>query len=585
MEGSIPVPIPAADHVIVCGVDHLGMRTVDELRRRDERVVVVAPSRQAADDAGLGDLAVVAGDFRLERVQRDANVPSAAAIVLAADDDLGNLDAALIAQELNPRIRIVIRLFDADLTRQLQALFPNAVALSSSAVAAPAFVSAAIDGDGGERFEIGGRVLTALPVPTDGDGLPPAVEGVDRIVLARLHPNRTVDILPEAAIDEPGLLLVEVAEPRLATDLDELAAPSSGGRPRRSVADRVRAVPGAVRDRLASPERRLVRFGAVLAMLAVASALYFWLTSGLSPLDALSYAITLLTGASLVTSFDPTRAGPALKIYAMLLSLVGAAIVAVVYALITDAIIRSRLLQTLGRRSVPASIHDHVIVAGLGSIGFRVAVGIKDRGVPVVAIEADENGRFVAAARALDIPVVTGDARQRELLLQLGLPRARAIVAATSSDLVNLSAALNARDLRPDLRVVVRLYDPAFAIRVQRGFGIRFTRSVSHLAAPAFAAAAVGSDVVATVAVGDQRVLLFARVVAPIGSALEGRTVGSLDEPAAVLVLAIGDPDAGVFRWRPPAGDRIAPDEEVVAVATRAGLAGLLELARVGPSR
>ena len=87
-----------------------------------------------------------------------------------------------------------------------------------------------------------------------------------------------------------------------------------------------------------------------------------------------------------------------------------------------------------------------------------------------MAIEADENGRFVAAARALDIPVVTGDARQRELLLQLGLQRARAIVAATSSDLVNLSAALNARDLRPDLRVVVRLYDPAFAIRVQRGF-------------------------------------------------------------------------------------------------------------------
>ena len=585
MEGSTPAPIPAAYHVIVCGIDHLGLRTIDELDRRDEHVVIVAPSTQAADDAGLHDRAVVAGDFRLERVQRDANVPTAAAIVLATDDDLGNLDAALVAQELNPRIRIVIRMFDADLTRQLQALFPNAVALSSSAVAAPAFVSAAIDGEGGERFELGGRVLTALPVPTDGHGSPAAVDGVDRIVLARLHANRTVDLLPDAATDEPGLMLVEVAEPRLATDLDQLAAAGPSGRPGPSAADRLRAVPQAIRDRLASPERRLVRFGAMLALLAVASALYFWLTSGLSPLDALSYAITLLTGASLVTSFDPTRAGAPLKIYAMILSLVGAAIVAVVYALITDAIIRSRLLQTLGRRSVPASIHDHVIVVGLGSIGFRVALGIKERGVPVVAIEADENGRFVAAARALDIPVVTGDARQRELLLQLGLPRARALVAATSSDLVNLSAALNARDLRPDLRVVVRLYDPAFAIRVQRGFGIRFTRSVSHLAAPAFAAAAVGSDVVATVQVGDQRVLLFVRVVAPTGSPLEGRTVGSLDQPAAMRVLAIGDPDAGLYRWRPAPSDRIAPDEEVVAVATRAGLAGLLDLARVGTDR
>jgi Trk K+ transport system NAD-binding subunit len=580
VEGSPRAAIPGADHVVVCGIDHLGLRTIEELRRRDEQVVVVVHSGQAADDAGLGDRPLVAGDFRLERTQRQANVPTAAAIVLADDDDLGNLDAALVAQELNPLIRIVIRMFDADLTRQLQALFPNAVALSSSAVATPAFVSAAIDGDGGERFEIGGRVLTALPVETDGRGLPPPVEGVDRVVLARLYGNRTVDVLPDADLDEPGLLLVEVAEPRLATDLDDLASAASGGSSA-SLANRLRAVPQAIRDRLASPERRLVRFGVVLAVLAAASAGYFWWTSGLSPLDALSYAITLLTGASLVTSFDPTRAGAPLKVYAMILSIVGAAIVAVVYALITDAIIRSRLLQTLGRRSVPASIRDHVIVAGLGSIGFRVALGIKARGVPVVAIEADENGRFVAAARALDIPVVTGDARQRELLLQLGLPRARAVVAATSSDLVNLSAALNARDLRPDLRVVVRLYDPEFAIRVQRGFGIRFTRSVSHLAAPAFAAAAVGSHVVATVPVGDQRVLLFARVVAAIGSSLEGRSVASLDRAGAIRVLAIGDPEADIYRWRPAATDRIAPDEEVVAVATRAGLAELLELARV----
>ena len=195
-----------------------------------------------------------------------------------------------------------------------------------------------------------------------------------------------------------------------------------------------------------------------------------------------------------------------------------------------------------------------------------------------MAIEADENGRFVAAAQALDIPVVTGDARQRELLLQLGLQRARAIVAATSSDLVNLSAALNARDLRPDLRVVVRLYDPAFAIRVQRGFGVRFTRACRTSPRRLSPRRPSGRRR------GDRRgrrwqVLLFARIVAPTGSALEGRTVGSLDEPAAVRVLAIGDPEAGVFRWRPSAGDRIAPDEEVVAVATRAGLAGL----RAGP--
>ena len=206
----------------------------------------------------------------------------------------------------------------------------------------------------------------------------------------------------------------------------------------------------------------------------------------------MSYAITLLTGASLPADIEGAAANTALRVYAIFLSLVGAAIVAVVYAFITDALIRSRLLQTLGRRTVPGGIHDHVIVVGLGLIGYRVALGIAERGVPVVAVEVDDEGRFVSATRAAGIPVFIGDARHPQVLEELRLGMARAVVAATSDDLVNLSTALNARKLRPDLRVVVRLYDPDFAVRVQQGFGIRFTRSVSHLAAPAFAAAAVG---------------------------------------------------------------------------------------------
>jgi Trk K+ transport system NAD-binding subunit len=300
-------------------------------------------------------------------------------------------------------------------------------------------------------------------------------------------------------------------------------------------------------------------------------------------LDAVSYAITLLTGASLPTNLDPASADVALRIYAIFLSLVGAAIVAVVYAFITDALIRSRLLQTLGRRTVPGNIHDHVIVAGLGSIGYRVALGIKARGVPVVAVEVSDDGRFVSPARAAGIPVYIGDARHREVLDDLRLDTARALVAATSDDLVNLSAALNARAVRPDLRVVVRLYDPDFAVRVQHGFAIRFTRSVSHLAAPAFAAAAIGSEVVATVPVGDRRVVLFARLRVPAGSMLEGRLASSLETPGALKVLAVADPGSEEARWDVPSDEVMDAGEEVVVAATRAGLGELLHLAATAP--
>ena len=67
--------------------------------------------------------------------------------MLTGDDDLGNLNTALAAAEINPGIRVVIRLFDQELGSHIPQLFDDAVALSSSALAAPGFVSAAIDGD------------------------------------------------------------------------------------------------------------------------------------------------------------------------------------------------------------------------------------------------------------------------------------------------------------------------------------------------------------------------------------------------------------------------------------------------------
>ena len=416
-------------------------------------------------------------------------------------------------------------------------------------------------------------------------------ERLARIPIARLRADRSVDLLPVGGPDEPGTISVDV----VALDAAQLEAArgplgvvgvASGGAggiggTGRSLVGRIREVPASVRGQLQLPERRLVRFAATLAGLALISALYFELTAGLTPLDALAYAVTLLTGASLVTSLDPTTAPATLKVYAIGLSLVGAALVAVVYALITDALIRSRLMQTLGRRTVPSSISGHVIVCGLGTIGYRVVQGLLARGATVVAVETDENGRFVAPARSLGIPVVIGDARQREVLEQVGLGRCRALVAATSDDLVNLAAALNARALRPDLRVVVRLFDPDFAVRVQQRFAIRFTRSVSHLAAPAFATAALGSEVLATIPVGDRRVILFARLRAGDGSGLVGRRAGELARPGERRIAAwlpAGDESAG--DWTPDDATVVGVGDELLAVATRQGLADLLAIDR-----
>ncbi|MGK2850711.1 MAG: NAD-binding protein [Candidatus Limnocylindrales bacterium] len=560
---------PGHGHIIVCGVEHLGLRTIDELRRRDEDVVAIGPTADAEEELTTQGVRLVVGDPLLARTLRAADIERAAAIVMTGGEDLENLNIALAAQELQPGIRVIIRMFDTELGGHIPDLFADGVALSSSALAAPGFVTAAIDGETGGRFDLAGRVLSSR---TSAD---PA-RGHRSVPIARLRADRSVEILPDASSGEPDLVLIDIATP------DEWAVEEE-----RTVAPRADAstgglVPGVIagfRERLRAPEQRLLRFGTVLVLLAVVSALYFEYTAGLTPLDAVSYAITLLTGASLVTDIDPATAPASLRIYGIFLSLVGAALVAIVYAFITDALIRSRLLQTLGRRTVPGDIREHVVVAGLGAIGYRTALGIRARGVPVVVVESQDDGRFVSATRAAGIPVVIGDARHRDVLDEVRLARARALVCATSDDLVNLSAALNGRAIRPDLRVVVRLFDPDFALRVQRGFGIRFTRSVSQLAAPAFAAAATRTEVVATVPIGDRRMALFARLRVPAGSALEGSLAASLDRTGARRVLAVADPGSDVARWDVPPDEVLDEGEEVVVVASRAGLAELLHLA------
>ena len=564
---AVPTALPPGHgHVIVCGVAHLGLRTIDELRRRDEDVVAIADDGDASDDlAGIG-VRLVIGDPLLARTLRDADIERAAAIVMTGDDDLTNLNIALAANELRPDIRIVLRMFDTELGAHIPDLFADGVALSSSALAAPGFVSAALDGETGGRFELAGRVLLARAA-TD----PP--RGARSIPIARLHDDRSVDLLPDVTGDDRDLVMVDVVLPDEERHPDHRAAAAGGTT--RSIG---RAF-AALRDRLRAPEERLLRFTTVLVFLAVASTLYFELITDWGPLDAVSYAMTLLTGASLPVAVDLPADPAALQVYAILLSIVGAILIAIVYAFITDAMIRSRLLQTLGARTVSRGTHDHVVVAGLGAIGYRVALGLRDRGVPVVVVEAQDDGRFVSATRAADIPVVIGDARHRDVLDDVGLARARALVCATSDDLVNLSTALNGRAIRPDLRVVVRLFDPDFAMRVQRGFGIRFTRSVSQLAGPAFAAAATRTEVVAAVPVGDRRMALFARLRVPAGSALEGVPAASLDAVGAVRLLAVADPGVETARWDIPDDEILDVDEEVVVVATRAGLADLLHRA------
>ena len=130
-----------------------------------------------------------------------------------------------------------------------------------------------------------------------------------------------------------------------------------------------------------------------------------------------------------------------------------------------------------------------------------------------------EKGRFEDEAKDLGAVVFHGDIRSEATLKRAGVQRARCIIAASDDDLANIQAALQARELNPAIRVVLRLFDQDLAARFQSGFNISTAFSTSYLAAPAFAMSALDDSVVGSFYVGNKP-MLTVRILVKEGTQL-----------------------------------------------------------------
>jgi len=108
-----------------------------------------------------------------------------------------------------------------------------------------------------------------------------------------------------------------------------------------------------------------------------------------------------------------------------------------------------------------AGRQGHVIVCGLPGVGLRIVEQLALSGVPAVVVDDNPAPALARAIGAWDVRLVTGPARSAETLMSAGLPGAIAVICAQDDDLPALETALLTRRLRPDVRVVAQLTNPA----------------------------------------------------------------------------------------------------------------------------
>lgn len=153
-------------------------------------------------------------------------------------------------------------------------------------------------------------------------------------------------------------------------------------------------------------------------------------------------------------------------------------------------------------------MNEHVIVCGLGHVGIRIVESLRGLGVAVVAIERRKEDSFAATVEQLGVPVMYGDARRDELLVEAGVRRARAVVCATDDDLTNLEVSLDAKRENPRIRIVMRVFDQRVAGKIGDALNLEETFSTAALAGPLVALQAMSDGVVGAYRLpnGDLRV-------------------------------------------------------------------------------
>jgi voltage-gated potassium channel Kch len=368
---------------------------------------------------------------------REALTKRVDSVIVLSREDAVALRLALIVEYIRPGVHLIVTVHGRTVATQLERAVANIRVTSMAEIVAPTLAAPCLD---------------------------------DRLLWVRRTPER----LSAVRADDGRPRLVELA-------------PSGPGRARRLLANLGSLV------RPFEPSARILTaglFGFLLILLldTVATTLVL----NLSPIDA------FYTATSVITTVGPNRAldqDPGwFKVFSSVSMLAALAFTALFTAGVVDRLLDRRLTTVIGPRVVPRK--GHVVVVGLGQVGLRLCLLLRELGVPVLAVENDPSRYNVARAKNYGVPVVIGRGGSHFLLKRLSLPRARALAAVTSHEVENISIAVAALGVHEGLRTVLRAGRGEVTNETRSLFSIGVVRDVYRIGGTLLAAAVLHEQTV-----------------------------------------------------------------------------------------
>ena len=494
--------------ILLCGLGQVGWRVLDSLKAAGATITVI-DLKAKADDPRLKGIAFLHGDCRQSEVLERAGAANATGVLIVTSDDLLNVATAMLVRRMNPNARIVVRMFNQNLIPRLGAAMRNTVALSVSALTAPLMALTAISGEALAAFDVGDAPQQISEVVIDVDSSLAGTSLAD--VAGRFKVLVLSRELAEAEPLTAGDRFVVCGDPQAVGELLALASGTFAATVQ--WAGKLRRFARTARRTLGEIDFSMKLATIVLFSVLLVSSLIFRFGTDAGWGDSIYNTVSIVaTGADLHGEGQHEW----VKIFLSALKLLGAALIAGFTAIFTNYLLKAKLGGAFETRRIPDA--GHVVVCGLGNIGFRCVEQLLKLNCQVVVIDQKADNPFVATVRRMGAAVLLGDATVQEVLKQAGAVKARAVIAATSSELANLEIALLVRELNASQRVIVRLADPDFARAMREAAELKFAMSIPALAAPAFAAALLGDRVHSILTVG-QKPMAICEVVIQAGDA------------------------------------------------------------------
>jgi voltage-gated potassium channel len=287
--------------------------------------------------------------------------------------------------------------------------------------------------------------------------------------------------------------------------------------------------------------------------------------------DALYMTVTTLTTVGFGEIHPLSTAGRA---FAITLIAFGVLAVFDLIAVFTSLLASGRLSRSIERRAMQRRIRDlrdHYVVCAYGRVGRAATRELVRRGAEVVVIENQEAVEPLLGEAG--VPYLIADPSEESVLEEAGVGRARALLCAVDSDVVNVYITLSARALYPDLFIIARAARPESVDKLRRAGADRVISpyAVSGVRMAAMALQPAVLEFVDMVSVDPD--LRIEEVVVGKGSALATRSVRDVCAPyEGVMVLAVRNPAGELLI--PPRADTVLSEGDLIIVVGPAAALG-----------